>query len=278
MITNGKNGRVKRENSLLRLGGASAPPAFNIADLYTTGSYGLYMSVADGDIRDDLGDPASNGEAVATAWYNYYVNGGAPLTRAFEQFTATKRPILRHDGVVKYLDFDGVDDWMQAQSFYDLNSGAVTVIVGLMRDQNTNMEDVLGWGSNPADVNRWRMCATFDASTNNAAFASRGSTGDAGARAADTLVGTKYVLTGLGDISADTSIIRRNGVEILASAADQGTGNYANAQPVFLGARGGTARFFNGRVYALMYINRVLAGDELANAEAWVASKTGVTI
>lgn len=85
------------------------------------------------------------------------------------------------------------------------------------------------------------------------------------------------MLTGIGDISLDTAVVRRNGVQLGSSATDQGAGAYQNAV-AYLGSRGGSSRFFNGRVYALLLINRVLSGTELANAEAWVASKTGITI
>lgn len=263
-----------------RLADSTPTGPFNIADLFTAGSYGLYMSVTDNVMYDVEGSAASINEAVYEAYFNYAVGSGvAGSTASFRQITTANQPVLKQDGSVRYLDFDGVNDGLVSRSTVDIGTtDAITVIAGILRDQNVNMEDIVGWGSNPADVNKFRLCATFDASTNNAAFASRGSTGDAGARAADTLTNTKYVLTGLGDISADTSIIRRNGVQMAASATDQGTGNYTANQNLHLGSRGGSSRYFNGRLYALVVINRVLSGAELANAEAWVASKTGITI
>ena len=59
------------------------------------------------------------------------------------------------------------------------------------------------------------------------------------------------VLTGIGDISGDSVILRINGSQVAASALDQGTGNYGN-YPLYIGARGGTSLFFNGRLYSLI--------------------------
>ena len=73
------------------------------------------------------------------------------------------------------------------------------------------------------------------------------------------------------------AIIRRNGVQMQLTSTDQGSGGYVT-NAAYLGARGGTTRFFNGRLYALLVVNRVLTGTELTNAEAWVASKCGITI
>lgn len=282
MITNGKNGRVKRENSLLRLGGASAPPAFNIADLFTAGSYGMYMSVTDNVMLDAAGTSASIDEAVYEAYFNYAIGSGVSgSTAQFWQAIDANRPILRQDGALRYLDFDGTTEaGLTSRSLVDIGTtDAVTVIAGIMRDQNVNAEDVIGWSNNPANTSTFVLASTFDAASDNAGFASRGSGASSGARAGGTSIGTKYVLTGIGDVSTDLAEIRRNGVVLQSRTnVDQGTGNYNAKQTIYLGSRGGSSRWFTGRVYALVLINRVLSGTELANAEAWVASKTGVTI
>jgi len=83
------------------------------------------------------------------------------------------------------------------------------------------------------------------------------------------------VITGLGDIPGDSSIIRRNGVAYAAGTGDQGTGNYS-AQPLSIGARSGGAIPFNGQLYSL--IDRFgpnLPSNTITSTEAWVAGKTG---
>jgi hypothetical protein len=57
--------------------------------------------------------------------------------------------------------------------------------------------------------------------------------------------------------------------------ADQGTGQYGT-YPLFLGARGGTTRYLNGALYALVAFNRLLTDEELRLLEDWVAARCGV--
>jgi hypothetical protein len=261
--------------------GGAPPEPFDIADLFTAGSYGLHMSVTDNVMWNDSDAPVAVNSAVQSAFYTKYLGNSEPNSGdRFWNITSANQPILRQDGPVKYLDFDGSNDGLASRSLVDIGTtDAVTVIAGILRDQSTNAEDVLGWTNNPANTNTFVIAPTFDAASNTAGFASRGSGTSSGARASSTLVGTKYVLTGIGDISTDLAEIRRNGAVIQSRTdVDQGSGNYSTNQTLYLGSRGGSARWFNGRVYALVLINRVLSGTELANAEAWVASKTGVTL
>jgi hypothetical protein len=84
------------------------------------------------------------------------------------------------------------------------------------------------------------------------------------------------ILTGIGDISADVTTLRVNGVQAATSSADQGTGSYG-AYPLYLGARGGSSVFFRGRDYGII----VRFGPNLSNTlildtEEWLGNKTGV--
>jgi hypothetical protein len=81
------------------------------------------------------------------------------------------------------------------------------------------------------------------------------------------------VAGGLGDISADSSLLRLNGVQVASSTNDQGTGNYGN-YPLYLFARNGSSAFFQGRLYSLIVRNKLPTADELSGAETYVNSKT----
>lgn len=265
-----------------RLAAAAAPPpAFDPATLFGAGEKGIVIDLHTATMINGTFNPVVVGEGVERLYpqvYNY------STSLAFRQTTTSARPVLQQSGAVRWLSFDGTNDWMSTiagTGFNNIDTGgsdAVTLIAGLRRGQSANMEDVFGLSSNPpGTAGTYRLCPTFDAASDNAAFASRGDGSDAGARAGSTLVSTDYVLTGVGDISSDTTVVRRNGVQLGSSATDQGAGTYQN-NVAYLGSRGGTSRFFNGRLYAILMINRVLTAVELSNAEAWVASKCGITI
>jgi hypothetical protein len=83
------------------------------------------------------------------------------------------------------------------------------------------------------------------------------------------------VLAGIGDIAADTAILRVNAAQAASSASDQGTGNYL-AYPAYIGRRGGTSLPFNGRIYSLICrFGPNLTAEQIAQVENWVNSKTG---
>lgn len=247
------------------------PRGFNPATLFASGAeLGFVLDLASDALSTRT--PGTGVQTITTA-----VKG-----RTFSQGTTTARPTYQLDGSLPYLQFDGVDDWMSIASLSFGATDAVTVIAAMRRGQNVNVEDVFGIGINPqggAYPGAFCLASTVDAGTDNAGFTSQGNPGGAAsfARAASTSVATNYVVAGIADISADTCIARRNGVQIQSTVTDQGSGNWG-VYDAYLGARGGTSRFFNGRLYALIVINRVLTAGELAGAEAWAASKCGVTL
>lgn len=194
------------------------------------------------------------------------------------QATAAAKPTYQVDGSTRpYLSFDGVDDWMGTTSV-TWGTDEVTVIAAVTRLQDAVLADLLGLSTTPGTVGgNFVLASTSDAATTNAGFASSGDTGNALARAASTPINSQIVLTGMGRIGNDTALIRRNGVQIQSVTTDQGAGLY-NAAPLYIGARGGASRFFQGRIYGLLAINRLLNPTELALAERWMAAKCGVTL
>ena len=81
-------------------------------------------------------------------------------------------------------------------------------------------------------------------------------------------------LTGVGDIGADTQILRLNGAEIEGKTADQGTGTYGN-YPLFIGARNGSGSFLNGHLYQLIVRGAQSTTTQITETETWVAGETG---
>jgi hypothetical protein len=86
------------------------------------------------------------------------------------------------------------------------------------------------------------------------------------------------VLTGIGDIAGDLSVIRIDGVVVGTNTADQGTGNFL-AYPLYIGRRGGTTLPFNGRDYGIIVrFGPNLGATTIESAEDWIAKKTGVIL
>jgi hypothetical protein len=86
------------------------------------------------------------------------------------------------------------------------------------------------------------------------------------------------ILTGIADIAAPNAILRVDGTQVASGTATQGTGNYLT-NPLFIGRRLGTSNPYNGRIYGLLVrFGANLSAAQIAQAEAFMAAKTGVTI
>lgn len=191
------------------------------------------------------------------------------------QATPGSRPTYQVDGTGRgYLLFDGVDDFLQTPSINFSATNKMTVFAGMRKLSDAAQAELLGLTAAPPTGS-----GTFWLQTPNAAAAtnyvwnSRG-TATSATSATPFAAPDTAVITGIGDISGDSGIIRRNGVQISASAADQGTGNYAN-DIVYIGRRGGTTLPFNGRLYSLIVRGAETTAADITASETWVNSKTG---
>ena len=81
------------------------------------------------------------------------------------------------------------------------------------------------------------------------------------------------IVTGIGDISGASVVLRLNASQAASNAASQGTGNYGN-YPLYIGRRGGTSLPYNGRLYSLVVCGKLASAAEITATEAWVNQKT----
>ena len=227
-------------------------------DGYTSGSPGSYSYTGDGtsgiyiwgaDLRvtnDGVGLPAYQRVAAATD----YDTSGFPL----------------------YLKFDGVDDSLATGS---IDPGAVDkaqVFAGVRKLSDAARAMFAETGSDATGA--FRLEAPNAAG--NYVFTSRGSAASAAAAVATVYnAPITNVVTGLGDIIADTTIIRINNTQIGSSSADQGTG-YFSSYPLYIGRRGGSTLPFNGNLYSLIvrFSAANLSDAQIASTETWVNGKT----
>lgn len=190
------------------------------------------------------------------------------------QSTSLSRPTYQVDSNGRgYLLFDGSDDFLITPTITP-GTDKAQVFAGVRKLSDAARGMVAELGINT--VQAWRLEAP---NTTGSIYYSFTSTGGTSAFAGDINAAraapTTNVLAGIGDIAADTSILRVNGAQAATSPTDQGTGNYSN-YPVYIGRRGGTSLPFNGRIYSLICrFGSNLTVDQIAQTEAWVNSKTG---
>lgn len=173
-----------------------------------------------------------------------------------------------------YLKFDGVDDFLVTNSIDFTGTDKMTVFAGVRKLSDAAIGQLVGTRG-ASLVNVFEVLAP-SSTLNSFYFASGGSTYPLTAEGIAAAPVTR-VLTGLGDISGDRSTLRLNGAQVASNTEDQGTGNYGN-YPLYIGRRGGIALPFNGHLYSLVVRGAATTDTRIAQAEKWVAKKTGVTL
>ncbi len=175
-------------------------------------------------------------------------------------------------GFPYYLRYNGTNSTMQTPSIDFSSTDAVSVFAGIRKLSDAARGTVAELTASVAANNGGFHLTAPNAASATYAFESKGTA------LTDAVVSTGVVapitslLTGLADISADSNILRVNGAQADSDTGDQGTGNYANAA-LYLGARGGSSGWFQGRDYGICVLGRTATAAEIASMEAWMNSK-----
>jgi len=190
------------------------------------------------------------------------------------QTTETKCPTLKLASGLYYLEFDGIDDGLQAAAIDFTGTDSMSVFTGARKEADEVA--VLA----ELSANLGNNTGTFRLASINGdiwRYSSKG-TSVSNANASPYVPPITSVLTGLSDIGSDITIIRVDGSEAASASADQGTGNYGN-YALNLGARNNASGLqLNGRIYGIIVRGVLSNADEIASTEKYIANKTGVSI
>lgn len=184
-------------------------------------------------------------------------------------------PVLQQDGTGRYyLDFNGVNQWLRSINSIDFTYGdKVFVSAGVRKLSDAARSIAVEFGSNQLQAFKFEAPST--ASSAQYLFTSAGSSVSASSYVNSSVAApATNVLSGIGNISAPSAILRVNGNQVVQSTTTQGTGNYGN-YPLYIGARAGTSLWFNGRLYGLVIAGKAASASEIANTETWLNQKTG---
>lgn len=220
---------------------------------------------------------ASNATGDVRVWSPQIELGpvATPYQRVASQYDVAEAGVPS----LHYIQYDGADDGYvspvitpgtdKAQVFAGvrkLSDAATAIVAELSATTDTNNGAFALFAPSAAGANKYRY---FSKSTGNA-FA------DVTSTAFNAPI--TNVLTGIGDISGDSAILRVNGAQVAQSTADQGAGNY-EAYPIYVGRRGGATLPFNGRDYGLITrFGPNLPAPVIAQVERYLAQRTGVSI
>lgn len=169
-----------------------------------------------------------------------------------------------------YLAFDGVDDFFITNTITP-GTDKAQMFAGIRK-----LSDAARASVAEIDNGNTRVKLEAPNGLNNGYSFQSGATTivPANATTPDFNAPQTVVLAGLGDVQADSVILRANGTQVAAGVGDQGLGNYA-ALPAYVGRSQGTSQPFNGRIYSLILrFGLNLTAAQIAQAESWVNSKT----
>jgi hypothetical protein len=183
-------------------------------------------------------------------------------------------------GVPRSFLHDGFDDSSYTASNLDLSgTDKVTVWAGVYKNSDAAaaivLENTATSATNPGAI------AVFapTSAAQNFLWRSIGSPGGAGATDAQFTLAAPVsrVVSGVGDIAADTCLLRLNGTQVATSTGDQGTGNYSNAV-LYIGRRNNASLPFNGKIYTIIIRGGVTDAATLALTERYVGSRMGIVL
>ena len=191
------------------------------------------------------------------------------------QGATAQKPVLRIDGNAKhYLEFDGIDDSLATLAVSFTTTAAVSLFAGVRKISDAAIGTIVELSASIAANNgAFLLSAPDSAATATYSFDSKGTLQvDA--------VGTGFaapltsVLSASAAISADSAILRINGVQVDSDIGNQGTGNYGN-YPIYIGRRGSATLPLNGSLYGLIVRGATTDAPTTLSAETYINSKTG---
>jgi hypothetical protein len=191
------------------------------------------------------------------------------------------RPILQNDGTNYYLDFDGTDDFLSYNTGSNLRieDDDINVVFGMKTDTTAGYTTPFARSLQNSEAGRYWMSINSDTFAANYQY-----NGSTVALATKSFTSTaNHVMTMTVDRSANNSItLREDAAATTGTYAAESTNHTPNRR-FLLGAYNdptdaGQVGYFNGRIYGMILWFAPVDADDIDDAEAWMADKTGVTL
>ena len=205
--------------------------------------------------------------------YFYFRNAAAGTTTVH---SIKVQEVVGYRTDQNYLEFDGTDDFLQTNNIDFTATDKVSLFAGVRKLSDTATGTVLELSpSKNTNTGVFSLFAPLDSGAAQIAWVSKGTTERATSTVAAAPVST--VISAKGNISGRVSQLRIDGVTNANNAGSQGTGNFGN-YPLYIGRRGGESLPFNGHLYGLIGVGKLVSNNETASIEKELAKRVGVTL
>jgi len=174
-----------------------------------------------------------------------------------------------------YVQADGVDDAYVTPTITP-NTDKAQVFAGMRKLNDAAIGSLIELSATTVTNNgSMQLAASGTGAAANYTMTSKGTvSSSAGYTDASIAAPVTNVITGIADISGDTSTLRVNGVQVAQATIDQGTGNFL-AYPAYIYSRGGTTLPFNGLDFGhAVRFGPNLDAATIARVEALIARNT----
>ena len=178
-----------------------------------------------------------------------------------------------------YLVFDGADDFLQTSNTDFTGTDKVSLFIGLQKRSDTRFATLC------------ELSPSWIA--NNGTFVINAPSGNgaknysAGSKLSSPYGSSLQAISSLNFASPISNILTVKYSEITelwidgvlnsTAVGTKGTGNYGN-YPLYIGRQGGTSNSFDGHIYGLIGVGKLVSKDETTTIEKELAKRVGVTL
>lgn len=194
------------------------------------------------------------------------------------QTTAGSRPTYTEAAGLRFLAFDGVDDFLVSGANVPFTAtDEVTTVVAMRKLSDATINIVAELSASFISNAGAFLVATPGAPLTATYLFSAFGTAQGLAESPSIYAAPHSAITiGQAKISTDLCQVRINGSAFTTTALDMGTGNFGSYL-LYVGRRGGLLLPFGGNLYGMIMIGRVLTLPEVVANENYLKPKTGIT-
>ena len=178
-----------------------------------------------------------------------------------------------------YLQFDGVDDFLQTNNIDFTATDKVSLFAGVQKLSDAATAALCEFSDNSTSKNG--TFSFFAPTSPNAQyqFRSKGTSAAVYVSSPTNAYPAPHstVLTGFGSPPQNIARLRVNGIQVADTPTGQGSSVYGN-YPLYIGRRGGISLPFNGHIYGLIGIGKVIPESDVKRIEKELAKRVGVTL
>lgn len=255
-------------------------PTFDqqILKLFATGEQGFFYDP--NDLRTMYQDAAGTIPVTAAGQAVGLILDKSGRNNHAYQTTSASRPILRKNAVTgaNYLEFDGSDDFLQTGNIDFTGTDEMSLFAGVRKLNDLTGGVVIELSDTSVNTGSFRIYAG-DGSAKGPywSFAVRGNISSVAITPATYPSPISNVLTGKSDITTSTVTINVDGVEVARNLTNISASNFGS-YPLYIGRRGGTSLPFNGHIYGLIGVGKLVSDSETVAIEKELAKRVGVTL